>query len=100
MPGRSFPQQELDAELGRRVKLNYQELSVDNSGLPRYELAVGFHTGDAATVGWMSKIGGWSITEAGVEALDTYEFLPMSCGQSFAGDCGRSTASARRHKAT
>ena len=41
--------------------------------LPRYERAVGFHTGDAATVGWMSKIGGWSITEAGVEALDTYE---------------------------
>ena len=55
------------------MKLNSQELSVDNSGLPRYERAVGFHTGDAATVGWMSKIGGWSITEAGVEALDTYE---------------------------
>jgi len=71
--GTKLSQQELDAELGRRVKLNSQELSVDNSGLPRYERAVGFHTGDAATVGWMSKIGGWSITEAGVEALDTYE---------------------------
>ena len=71
--GTKLSQQELDAELGRRVKLNSQELSVDNSGLPRYERAVGFHTGDAATVGWMSKIGGWLITEAGVEALDTYE---------------------------
>ena len=71
--GTKLSQPELDAELGRRVKLNSQELSVDNSGLPRYERAVGFHAGDAATVGWMSKIGGWSITEAGVEALDTYE---------------------------
>ena len=71
--GTKLSQPELDAELERRMKLNSQELSVDNSGLPRYERAVGFHTGDAATVGWMSKIGGWSITEAGVEALDTYE---------------------------
>ena len=39
--------------------------------LPR-ETALRFHTGDAATVGWMSKLGGWSITEAGVEALETY----------------------------
>ena len=33
--GTKLSQQELDAELGRRVKLNSQELSVDNSGLPR-----------------------------------------------------------------
>jgi 5-methylcytosine-specific restriction protein B len=71
--GTKLSQQEVDAELRPRVRLNSQELSVDNSGLPRYERAVGFHAGDAATVGWMSKIGGWSITEAGVEALDTYE---------------------------
>jgi 5-methylcytosine-specific restriction protein B len=71
--GMKLSQQEVDAELGRRVTLNSQELSVDNSGSPRYERAIGFHTGDAATVGWMSKIGGWSITEAGVEALDTYQ---------------------------
>ena len=71
--GTKLSQQEVDAELRPRVRLNSQEWSVDNSGLPRYERAVGFHAGDAATVGWMSKIGGWSITEAGVEALDTYE---------------------------
>ena len=34
--------------------------------------ATGFHTLEAATIGWMSKIGGWSITDAGTEALDTY----------------------------
>ena len=71
--GTKLSPQELDEELSRRVQLTAYELSIDNSGLPRYARAIGFHTGDAATVGWMSKIGGWSITEAGVEALDTYE---------------------------
>ncbi|MGH9205040.1 MAG: hypothetical protein ACRD1G_00520, partial [Acidimicrobiales bacterium] len=70
--GTKVAQGQLYEELRRRVRLTPQELSVDNSGLPRYDRAVGFHTGDAATVGWMSKIGGWSITEAGVEALETY----------------------------
>ena len=71
--GGKLHQPEVVEELGRRVQLTPYELSVDNSGLPRYERAVGFHAGDAATAGWMSKIGGWSITEAGIEALDTYE---------------------------
>ena len=31
-----------------------------------------FHSGDAATIGWMTKRGGWAITEAGIEALDAY----------------------------
>ncbi len=31
-----------------------------------------FSSGDAATVGWMTKRGDWAITEAGIEALDTY----------------------------
>jgi 5-methylcytosine-specific restriction enzyme B len=70
--GTKIPQSQVLEELRHRVELTPQELSLDNSGLPRYDRAVGFHTGDAATVGWMSKIGGWSITEAGVEALETY----------------------------
>jgi 5-methylcytosine-specific restriction protein B len=70
--GGKLPQAEVFDELHRRIQLNARELSVDNSGRPRYERAVGFHTGDAATVGWMSKIGGWSIKEAGVKALDAY----------------------------
>ena len=65
------PSQVLD-ELRRRVELTPYELSADNSGLQRYDRAVGFHTLEAATIGWMSKIGGWSITDAGIEALETY----------------------------
>jgi len=70
--GMKIPQNQLFEDLRRKVQLTPHELSVDNSGLPRYNRAVGFHAGDAATVGWMSKIGGWSITEAGIEALETY----------------------------
>ena len=42
------------------------------SGGSRWETALRFHSGDAATVGWMTKRGGWAITEAGIEALDAY----------------------------
>ena len=59
-------------EIRQRISLTAQEVSVDNSGLPRYERAVGFEVGDAATIGWASKIGGWSITDAGIAALETY----------------------------
>ena len=65
------PSQVLD-ELRGRLELTSYELSVDNSGLQRYNRAVGFQTLGAATIGWMSKIGGWSITDAGIEALETY----------------------------
>jgi 5-methylcytosine-specific restriction protein B len=70
--GRKFPPVEVLKELGHRIQLNTHELSLDNSGLPRYERAVGWETLGAVTVGWMSKMGGWSITEAGIEALETY----------------------------
>jgi 5-methylcytosine-specific restriction enzyme B len=59
-------------ELRRRVTLTPYELSLDKSGAPRYERAVGFDTGYAATIGWTSKIGGWSINDAGIEALETF----------------------------
>ena len=70
--GTKVPPVQVLEELRRKVSLTPYELSIDKSGLPRYERAVGFSTGDAATVGWASKIGGWSITEAGIEALETY----------------------------
>ena len=45
---------------------------MQRSGSSRWETALQFHSGDAATVGWITKRGGWAITEAGLEALDTY----------------------------
>jgi 5-methylcytosine-specific restriction enzyme B len=70
--GTKVPPSQVFEEVERRVTLTPRELSVDKSGLPRFERAIGFHVGDAATIGWASKIGGWSITDAGIEALETY----------------------------
>ena len=70
--GTKVPPGQVLEELRRRVALTPYELSLDKSGAPRYDRAVGFDTGFAATIGWVSKIGGWSITDAGIEALETY----------------------------
>ncbi len=69
--GKMHPSKVLE-EINRRITLTPRELSLDNSGLPRFDRAVGYDTGYAATIGWTSKIGGWSITDAGIEALETY----------------------------
>jgi 5-methylcytosine-specific restriction protein B len=70
--GTKVPQNQVLEDLRRRVQLTAYELSLDNSGRSRWETALGWHSGGAATIGWMSKIGGWSITDAGIEALETY----------------------------
>jgi 5-methylcytosine-specific restriction enzyme B len=70
--GTKIPQAQVLEELRRRVELTPHELSLNNSGHSRWETALGWHSGGAATIGWMSKIGGWSITDAGIEALETY----------------------------
>jgi 5-methylcytosine-specific restriction enzyme B len=36
------------------------------------EIALHFRSGNAATVGWITKRGNWSITEAGIEALQEF----------------------------
>jgi 5-methylcytosine-specific restriction enzyme B len=70
--GTKLPPGQVLEELRRRVTLTPYELSLDKSGVPRYDRAVGFDTGYAATIGWTSKIGGWSINDAGIEALETF----------------------------
>lgn len=70
--GMKIPPEQAFNELRRRVALTPRELSLNDSGEPRYETAVKFRVGDAATLRWASKIGGWSITDAGIDALETY----------------------------
>jgi 5-methylcytosine-specific restriction protein B len=43
------------------------------SGGVRWETVLGYMSGSAVNVGWMSKAGGWSISDAGAAALDTYQ---------------------------
>ncbi|MEC3977955.1 McrB family protein [Amycolatopsis sp. H20-H5] len=54
-----------------KYHLSPYETAVDAEGRQRWRVHMGYHTGDAATIGWMSKIGGWSLTEAGEAALES-----------------------------
>jgi 5-methylcytosine-specific restriction enzyme B len=72
--GASEPMQsrQITATVGECIRPTPHESELHRSGRSRWETALHFHSGDAATVGWMTKRGGWAITEAGIEALDAY----------------------------
>ncbi|MBA2472573.1 MAG: AAA family ATPase [Pseudonocardiales bacterium] len=57
------------ARVTNRVPPNNQELSHNASGFPRYETYLRWVSTWSSAIGWMAKRGGWSITEAGVEAI-------------------------------
>ena len=63
---------QVEDEVERQVKLTSHELDHYADGRARWKVHLGFYTGDTATVGWITKRNGWAITEAGIEALDTY----------------------------
>ena len=68
-----LPVQDVLGEVAKRIALTPYELGRYESGQARWAVAVRFTTGEAATLGWMTKLDGWSIGEAGLDALDTYE---------------------------
>ena len=72
MPQDPCQSRQITAAVGERIQPSPYERELHRSGSTRWETALRFHSGDAATVGWMTKRGGWAITEAGIEALDTY----------------------------
>jgi 5-methylcytosine-specific restriction enzyme B len=63
---------QVEDEVERRVQLTPRELDHYKDGRARWRVHLGFYTGDTATVGWITKRNGWAITEAGLEALDSY----------------------------
>jgi 5-methylcytosine-specific restriction protein B len=63
---------EVIVAVGDRIQPTPYECEQQRSGGTRWETALQFSSGDATTVGWMTKRGGWSITERGIEALETF----------------------------
>ena len=59
-------------QVRERIEPTSYELERVKSGGVRWEVVLHFYSGDAATVGWMTKRDGWSITEAGLEALEAF----------------------------
>jgi 5-methylcytosine-specific restriction protein B len=52
-----------------RIPLNPRELSRNDSGVRRFETHLRFTTSRAIKLGWMTKDGGWALTDAGRSAL-------------------------------
>jgi 5-methylcytosine-specific restriction protein B len=71
---RPLPPAEAVAKVGERIGelTPYESGTIGSGRKVRWQNALGWHTGDMATVGWMSKTGGWHITDSGREALGRY----------------------------
>ncbi|MDQ3403888.1 MAG: AAA family ATPase [Actinomycetota bacterium] len=67
--------QEVLTRVGQRIALTaYEASTFGNGDQPRWENHLRWRTGEAATVGWLSKRDGlWNLTTAGETALDTYD---------------------------
>jgi 5-methylcytosine-specific restriction enzyme B len=55
-----------------RIQPTPHESERIKSGGVRWEVVLHFKSGDAATVGWMTKRGGWALVEAGIQALEVF----------------------------
>jgi 5-methylcytosine-specific restriction protein B len=62
----SMPVTAILERVGDRVELTPSELSKNASGSPRWDTFLRFASGWGSRIGWISKRGGWSITEAGL----------------------------------
>lgn len=58
--------------IAERVEIAPEHLELNAHGQTRWWAQLGFRTGEAAALGWMVKRNGWSITEAGVQALEDF----------------------------
>src|SRR5215217_2099734 len=52
-----------------RVELTPSELSRNASGWPRWDTFLRFASGWGSKIGWISKRGGWGLTEAGLDGV-------------------------------
>jgi 5-methylcytosine-specific restriction enzyme B len=61
------------AEVARRLgDLTDYESERQKGGRTRWENSLQWGSGDLATIGWITKSGGWRITDSGIQALETY----------------------------
>lgn len=56
--------------IATRLDFTAHELATNDRGWPRWQVQLGFRTAEAAKIGWLTKRGGWAITEAGLQALE------------------------------
>ncbi|TDC94559.1 hypothetical protein [Actinomadura sp. 7K507] len=55
-----------------RVTIAPEHEAPNAHGQIRWHSQLGFRTGEAASIGWMTKRNGWAITETGIQALEDF----------------------------
>ncbi|GGO19703.1 hypothetical protein GCM10010116_39480 [Microbispora rosea subsp. aerata] len=75
--GRPLRPEEVRKEVERRVTIPPELRGPNAHGQERWWAQLGFRTGEAASIGWMTKRDGWAITEAGIRALDDFKGIEL-----------------------
>ncbi|GAA4512863.1 hypothetical protein GCM10023191_079210 [Actinoallomurus oryzae] len=70
--GRPLQPAEVREAVAARVTIDPEHENPNAHGQVRWHSQLGFRTGEAASLGWMTKRNGWAITEAGIQALEEF----------------------------
>ncbi|MEV5826033.1 hypothetical protein AB0L25_10690 [Spirillospora sp. NPDC052242] len=70
--GRPMQPAEVREAVATRVAIAPEHESLNAHGQVRWHAQLGFRTGEAASLGWMTKRNGWAITPVGSQALEEF----------------------------
>ncbi|GIH71538.1 MGMT family protein [Sphaerimonospora thailandensis] len=70
--GRPMSPDEVRRAVAEKVSIAPEQQALNGHGQVRWQSQLGFRTGEAASIGWMTKRNGWAITSAGVRALEDH----------------------------
>lgn len=70
--GRPLKPAEVRDAVATRVTIDPEHEELNGHGQIRWHAQLGFRTGEAASIGWMTKRNGWAITETGIQALKDF----------------------------
>jgi 5-methylcytosine-specific restriction protein B len=74
---RPMPPREVMKRVGEQVEVPAELTLTNDSGQIRWQAQLGFRTGEARAIGWLTKRDGWSLTEAGRQALENYPGIEL-----------------------
>ncbi|WP_433431976.1 MGMT family protein [Nonomuraea sp. CA-141351] len=70
--GRPLQPDEVRKAVTEKISIAPEHQGPNAHGQTRWWAQLGFRTGEAASLGWMIKRNGWSITPAGIQALEDF----------------------------
>ncbi|QYC37706.1 6-O-methylguanine DNA methyltransferase, DNA binding domain [Nonomuraea coxensis DSM 45129] len=75
--GRPMQPAEVREAVAGRVSIDPGQEVLNAHGQVRWHAQLGFRTGEAASLGWMTKRNGWAITPAGVQAVEDFPGIEL-----------------------